>query len=1330
MASPSGESKAQPQDTTLAGVQVDSASTPQEKKEVKQSFWKRAFSSKTSDEEEKEKEKPALPPVPFHRLFRFSTKWELFLDFVGLIAAAAAGAAEPLMTLLFGNLTQEFVTFGTLVESIQAGADIDPSVIEEAANAFRNGASRNATYLVYIGIGVLVTTHLFMYTWVYTSEVNAKRIRERYLQAILRQDIAFFDNVGAGEVATRIQTDTHLVQTGISEKVALVVHFFASFLTGFILAYARNWRLALALTSIVPCMGISGALMGVAMSKYKELSLKHIASAGTLAEEVISTIRTAQAFGMQKVLAELYNVQAIACQGAELKSAIWAGAGYAVMFFVIYASYGLAFSFGTTLINSGNADPGEVINVFLAIFIGFFSLAMLAPEGQAVTNACAAAAKLYATIDTIPEIDSSNPDGLKPSTVQGTIVFDNVKFRYPSRPSVEVLKGLSITFDAGKTTALVGASGSGKSTIVSLIERFYDPSNWEGGENGEDKGAALLDGNNLRDLNIKWLRTQIGLVSQEPVLFNTTITENVSYGLIGTEFEKASEEEKLRLVQEACVRANADEFVRNLPDGYATQVGERGFLLSGGQKQRIAIARAIISNPKILLLDEATSALDTQSEGVVQDALDKAKVGRTTVVIAHRLSTVKDADLIYVLGEGMLVESGTHNELLEKGGAYKRLVEAQQLRETRSDGQGVGSSGTATPSVLEEGKESRPQHGRRASVSAASVTSSKFNIAKKETKVVDYSLWYLFMRLGKLVPECWWMYGIGMLGAWVSGAIFPVYGIVFSRGIEVFSYTDPAVRRFEGDRVALWFFVMAIVATIAYGIQTYLFSYTAAILCTRLRTLSFKSILRQDIEFFDREDNSTGALTANLSENPQKVNGIAGVTLGTIVQSIATLVIGVIMGMIYLWKVGLVGLACTPLLIGCGWIRLRVLVQRDEHNKVEHESSAQLACESAGSIRTVASLTLEDHCLQRYSQSLEIPLRQSNVSSIWSHFLYAFSQASAFWVIALVFWYGATLVANLEASIFEFFVALMSITFGAMQVGNVFSFVPDMSTAKGASSALVRLMDSMPDIDAESEEGLPVDSEKSQGRIQFKDVHFWYPTRPGARVLRGINLDIKPGTYVALVGASGSGKSTVIQLLERFYDPISGGIYLDGGLVSDFNVQEYRKQIALVSQEPTLYAGTIKFNILLGATKPREEVTQEEIEEACRDANILDFITGLPDGFETQVGAKGMQLSGGQKQRIAIARALLRKPKVLLLDEATSALDSNSEKVVQEALDQAAKGRTTVAIAHRLSTIQNADCIYFIKEGKVSEAGTHDELISRQGDYYSYVQLQGLSKRD
>lgn len=1268
-----------------------------------------------------------LPPVSFFGLFRFSTRKEVTLNALTIFAAVGAGASQPLLSLLFGNLTQAFINFTNDIQSISP-SDPESSVkVNEAARNFRRVAANDASYLTYIGVAMFICTYMYMTAWSYTAEVTAKRIRERYLKAILRQDIAFFDKVGAGEVTTRIQTDTHLVQQGISEKVPLVVGFFSAFVTGFVLAYIRNWRLALAMSAILPCIAISGGLMNKFVVKYIQLSLKYVAEGGTLAEEIVSTIRTAQAFGTQSRLASLYDVAVQKAYYADCRGAVVQGMGLSCFFFSLYAAYGLAFSFGTTLINEGHATPGQIINVIMAILIGSFSLALMAPELQAVTTGRGAAARLFTTIDLVPSIDSGNEGGLKPSTVVGEIIVENVDFNYPARPEVHVLQNLSLKFPAGKTTALVGASGSGKSTIVSLIERFYDPLG----------GSVRLDGMDIRELNVKWLRSQIGLVSQEPVLFSTTIRGNVEHGLVGTPHQRASPDEKLRLVKEACIKANADGFISKLPLGYDTVVGERGFLLSGGQKQRVAIARAIVSDPRVLLLDEATSALDTQAEGVVQNALDKAAAGRTTITIAHRLSTIKDADCIYVMGDGRVLEKGKHDELLSnEDGPYARLVAAQRLREARDEidiadvtvGQESGEKAVESSADIEKAAMEEVPLGRRnTSRSLASEIIEQRKLQGLSNKEKDYSLFYLFKRMGRINSGEWKHYLFGCLFCIATGAVFPAFGIVWSQAVTSFSDPTAKERRHAGDRNALWAFIISILAAISIGSQNYLFSASASSLSYKLRSLCLRAILRQDIEYFDREENNSGSIVANLSDGPQKIYGLAGATLAAIVQAIATLTIGLIIGIIYMWKLGLVGLACVPFLMSTGYIRLRIVVLKDQKNKKAHEESAQIACEAAGAIRTVASLTREDACLELYSESLDEPLRNSNRTSLWSCLLYSISQSFAFFAIALVFWYGSRLVSYREFTSKQFFTALMSTLFGAIQAGNVFAFMPDISSARGGASDMIRLLDAQPEVDAESTEGKVPKNVK--GHIRLQDIHFRYPTRPGVRVLRGLDLSVEPGTYVALVGASGCGKSTVIQLIERFYDPLSGTVSIDDQSISDLNVQEYRKQLALVSQEPTLYAGTIRFNVLLGATKPVSEVTQEELEAACRDANILEFIQSLPDGFETNVGGKGSQLSGGQKQRIAIARALIRNPKVLLLDEATSALDTNSEKVVQAALDKAATGRTTIAIAHRLSTIQNADRIYFIKEGTVSESGTHDELIARRGDYYEYVLLQGLSKK-
>jgi ATP-binding cassette subfamily B (MDR/TAP) protein 1 len=321
----------------------------------------------------------------------------------------------------------------------------------------------------------------------------------------------------------------------------------------------------------------------------------------------------------------------------------------------------------------------------------------------------------------------------------------------------------------------------------------------------------------------------------------------------------------------------------------------------------------------------------------------------------------------------------------------------------------------------------------------------------------------------------------------------------------------------------------------------------------------------------------------------------------------------------------------------------------------------------------------------------------------------AISQTDAMLVLTLIFR-------------FQFFLCFSAVIFGAQSAGTIFSFAPDIAKARHAAASLKALFDRKPEIDSWSQEGEMVQSIK--GHVEFRDVQFKYPTRPNQPVLRGLNLQVKPGQYVAFVGASGCGKSTSIALLERFYDPLHGGVYVDGKPISSFNINNYRSHLALVSQEPTLYQGTIRENIMLGTD--RDDVSQEEIVQCCKNANIYDFIISLPNSFDTPVGSKGSMLSGGQKQRLAIARALLRNPKILLLDEATSALDSESEKLVQAALDTAAKGRTTIAVAHRLSTVQKADMIFVFNQGRVIESGTHSELMQKRSAYFELVGLQNL----
>lgn len=482
-------------------------------------------------------------------------------------------------------------------------------------------------------------------------------------------------------------------------------------------------------------------------------------------------------------------------------------------------------------------------------------------------------------------------------------------------------------------------------------------------------------------------------------------------------------------------------------------------------------------------------------------------------------------------------------------------------------------------------------------------------------------------------------------------------------------------------------------------------------------------MLRQDIAFFDKDGNTAGALTSFLSTETTHLAGLSGVTLGTLLMVSTTLVSALVLALAIGWKLSLVCIATIPVLLGCGFFRFYMLAHFQRRSKRAYEKSASYASEAISAIRTVASLTREQDVLRQYRESLAAQQRASLVSVIKSSTLYAASQSFLFLAFALGFWYGGTLIAKFEYDMFQFFICFSAVIFGAQSAGSVFSFAPDMGKAHHAAGELKTLFDRKPAVDSWSQDGAPLDA--VEGTIEFRDVHFRYPTRPEQPVLRGLNLTVRPGQYVALVGASGCGKSTTIALLERFYDPLVGGVFIDGKEVSSLNVNQYRSFIALVSQEPTLYQGTIKENILLGAP---HEVSDETVEFACKEANIFDFIMSMPEGFNTVVGSKGALLSGGQKQRIAIARALIRDPKILLLDEATSALDSESEHVVQAALDKAAKGRTTIAVAHRLSTIQRADVIYVFDQGRIVEEGTHTDLMRKNGRYAELVNLQSLEK--
>lgn len=1306
----------------------------------------------------KKGKKEKLPMVSLFRLFRFADKLDYLLISIGTIAALGAGVAMPLMTIIFADLTQTFIEYDQLTDS-------DPAA---ARHQIDHETRRYCWYFLALGLGMWVVSGVQKLTWSISSERVGKRLRENFYIAILRQDIGWFDGLSTGELTTRISGDANLVQEGISEKFSFVMQYITTFITGIILAFTKGWKLTLVVLSVMPALVLAAALMGKYLAESTSGGQDSYAEAGGVADEVLSSIKTVMAFGGQDRELKRYETKVEKARKTGLRKAWILGLSMGFIMFTIYSAYALAFWYGGKLVRNEEMDAGRVLNVFFSLIIGGFSLGTAAPSISAVASARGAAVKVYQVIDrksSIDPVDTEN--GLSADSIQGDIELSGVNFRYPTREDVQVLHDFSIRVRPGQKVALVGESGCGKSTMISLVERFYDP----------EEGAVKVDGVDVREYNVRSLRQQIGVIMQLPVLFGYSIYQNILWGATDLDGNPPTREQ----VEQACRDANAHDFIMGLPDGYDTMCGERGALLSGGQKQRIAIARALIRNPKILLLDEATSALDTAAERVVQEALDRASANRTTITVAHRLSTIKDSDVIYVVSQGAVLESGNHVELLKMDGAYARLVEAQRIRQavekksSDEEEEGSGSnSGAQTPAKVAEiiEEEAKGIAAGEAQVGAKQSLFQKLSIQRSGTKqsqadsvgdgqlstVGDEKLsmdtmealgenidpeseegkkrkaelekklqkkgLFSLPRLIAMNKQHTKLFIPAIIMASIDGASLPCFSVVFSKMLVAMAVHSGDAER-QKQQVGLYsglFFMFACLTFFALGGRSWIFARAGEKITYHVRHDVFRAMMRQDAEYFDRKENGTGALTSRLATEATDVNKCIGEGFPAFVAGIASILAGVIIAFIFDWHLTLVILATLPFLILAFVLEGKAVFESTKAMKGAYEKASQAASETVSNIRTVTTLTREVTFINQFQENSRGPYLSAIRNHFISSFGYGFSQAAMFLVYCLAFFVGSRFILDGYVDVESMFSVMYAIVFSTMALGTMAQQTSTVTKALISSQKLLTTIKSMPTIDARSKEGVAMDHDQVTGDMDLDQVRFTYPTRPQAPILRNVSMGIAPGKTVALVGPSGSGKSTAIGLIQRLYDVVSGSVNVEHTNVKEWNISSLRSNLSLVGQEPVLFDYTISENISYG----RPEATQKEIEEAAQQANIHDFVTNLPDGYNTRIGQTGNQLSGGQKQRIAIARALVRNPKILLLDEATSALDSKSEKVVQEALNKASEGRTTLTIAHRLSTIQNADNIIVFRHGKIIEQGTHDELLKQKGLYSLLVAEQSL----
>ncbi|KAF7189004.1 ABC transporter 1 [Pseudocercospora fuligena] len=1256
------------------------------------------------------------------------------------------------------------IVFGQLVNGLNSATC---EVSESNASAYQDGINSKILLIVYVGIAYFALIYIYTFCWNLSGERLAQRLRERYFASILRQDAAFFDGLTAGEVSSRITGEINVIQQGTNEKVGIVINSISFFIAAYVVAFIKDAKLAGMLVSLTPAYLIMALGGGYFVQKYFGRAMESTAKASSVALEAFSNTTLVHAFSANARLEEKFVEDLRPSLEAGTYKSIAMSVQAGLLYFIAFSANALAFWQGSrqiaNAIESGSSgiSVGAVFTVILILVDASLILSQATPFLRSFDAATVAFAKLEADMDKPSAIDgTSETSGETPSGFFGKVEFQNVNFTFPSRPENPVLKDLSFTCPSGQQTAIVGLSGSGKSTVTHLIARFY---------NAND-GRVLLDGHDVRDLSVRWVRGQISLVQQEPCLLQRSILENIALGLINSpkhehlrevlmsdtlgkvaEFARgggALEEvastygtevqEIIDLALGAAALADADSFIRRLDEGYGTAVGSKGDLLSGGQKQRVSLARALVKDPRILILDEATASLDSASELRIQHALEKAAIGRTVITVAHRLSTIKNADNILVMRQGKLMEQGTHQGLIDADGAYAELVRLQGLNVRGDDASRELEDEASTLAS----RTSADTAGKIANTAISFLSDLPSNMEKGEAPPVKEkadqldtadgkrSMSLTARSMGALFRPYTFVLIVAIAGAIIIGGTYCGSSAIFGNVVGKLSYCEePSTIRHAGELFGLLFFILAIIEFFANFLSWSLFGWVAEQVIYKVRVLSLRSILEQDLAWHESKDRNPSLLLGLISQDSNALNGLAGSVICTILSIFVSLIATITMTHIIAWKIAIVCLSVVPLLLGAGYMRVTTMATFEERHLEAFANSNAITIEAVNSIKTVMCFSLEHEILATYRRSLQEPMRQITRQSAWANLWLAIGYGLSNFLYALAYWWGSTRIIAGEYSQTQFFIVQLALLVSSQLWGQAFALAPDVSRAFQATRRLLDVLElgstkklsaslkPVWDVEADASHGQEKTSCTGGASVAFKQVYFSYPARPDTLVLKGLDISVQAGQFAALVGPSGAGKSTIISLAERLYVPSSGSVEVNGQNVAYGGIS-FRDDIAYVPQQSVMFNGTVRFNLELGA-RPGRPVSQDELVEACKLANIHETIMSLPDQYDSDCGPNGDRLSGGQKQRLAIARAMIRKPKILLLDESTSALDAESERLLQEGLEKAIRhsGMTVIAIAHRLYTIRKADVIFLIEDGRCVEQGTHAQLVQRSESY-------------
>ncbi|WP_351228944.1 ABC transporter ATP-binding protein [Streptomyces sp. NPDC002133] len=1155
--------------------------------------------------------------------------------------------------------------------------------------------------------GLLIAAAVVVYVLTYIRRYYGGRLaldvqhdlRTDMFATISRLDGRRQDELSTGQVVGRATSDLQLIQ-GLLFMLPMTIGNVLLFLISLVIMAWLSLPLTLIALAVAPALWFIAKRSRVRLHPATWYAQQQAAAVAGVVDGAVSGVRVVKGFGQEEQeTGKLRDVGRRLFAG-RLRT-IRLNATYTPALQAVPALGQVAMlALGGWLATRGQITLGTFVafSTYLAQLVGpVRMLAMVLTVGQ---QARAGVERVLELIDTEPAIK----DGTKelPADAPATVEFDDVGFAY-GEASQPVLDGFSLKIRPGETVAVVGSSGSGKSTVSLLLPRFYDVT----------RGAVLVGGHDVRELTMESLRAAIGLVPEDSFLFSDTVRSNIAYGK-----PDATDEE----VVQAARTAQADRFIDALPDGYATKVGEHGLTLSGGQRQRIALARAILADPRLLLLDDATSAVDARVEHEIHEALRGVMAGRTTLLIAHRRSTLGLADRIAVLDEGRLADIGTHDELQERSALYRRLL-------TDPDELGGVSPGHAVPVELpedrtvleeleaefdaergitpplwvrkEEAEEDEaagatPELLAQVAALPPATEIPDVDEARAVTPELSYGLRRLLRGFG--LPLL-----ISLLLVGVDAGMGLLLPVLIRHGIDDGVERAALAAVWVASAVALLTVVVQWAAQIG---ETRMAGRTGERILYALRLKIFAQLQRLGLDYYERE--LTGRIMTRMTTDVDALSTFLQTGLVTAFVSVVTF-FGIMVALIVLdAQLALVVFATLPvLLIGTFVFRRRSVKAYELARERISIVNADLQ-ESVSGLRIVQAFRRERsgnrRFVERSNSYREARVRGQWLISVYFPFVQLLSSVAA--AAVLIVGAGRIEAGTLTTGALVAYLLYIDLFFAPVQqLSQVFDGYQQ------ATVSLRRIQELLREPTSTAEAGEPLDVPSLRGEIAFEDMSFAYGDDEEA--LTGVDLRIPAGQTVAFVGETGAGKSTLVKLVARFYDPTSGRVTADGVDLRELDLTAYRHRLGVVPQEAYLFPGTVRDAIAYG----RPEATDAEVEAAARAVGAHDMIATLEGGYLHEVAERGRNLSAGQRQLIALARAELVDPDVLLLDEATAALDLATEAQVNQATDRLTGRRTTLVVAHRLTTAARADRVVVMAHGRVVEDGTHDELLAHGGRY-------------